>query len=36
MADGYIVHRCKVDIPAMYDPNGIYRYTLGVVSPFLQ
>lgn len=32
IADYYIVHRCRVDVPAMYDPNGRYRYTSGVVS----
>jgi len=34
IADFYIVHRCKVDVPAMYDPHGRYRYTSGVVSLF--
>ena len=33
IADYYIVHRCKVDVPAMYDPHGRYRYISGVVSP---
>ena len=33
ITDYYIVHRCKVDVPAMYDPNGRYRYTYGVVGP---
>lgn len=32
ISDYYIVHRCKVDVPAMYDPHGRYRYTSGVVS----
>ena len=32
IADYYIVHRCRVDVPAMYDPHGRYRYTSGVVS----
>ena len=34
IADYYIVHRCRVDIPAMYDPHGRYRYTSGIVSLF--
>jgi len=34
IADYYIVHKCRVDVPAMYDPNGRYRYTYGVVSLF--
>ena len=34
IADYYIVHRCKVDVPAMYDPHGRYRYTSGIVSLF--
>ena len=32
IADYYIVHKCRVDVPAMYDPNGRYRYTYGIVS----
>ena len=35
IADYYIVHRCRVDVPAMYDPHGRYRYNSGVVSLFL-
>jgi len=35
IADYYIVHKCRVDVPAMYDPNGRYRYTYGVVSLLL-
>jgi len=34
IADYYIVHRCKVDVPAMYDPHGRYRYTSGIVRLF--
>ncbi|KAI0649150.1 NCS1 nucleoside transporter family [Trametes meyenii] len=29
VADYWIVHKCKVDVPAMYDPHGRYRYTYG-------
>ncbi|KDQ54500.1 hypothetical protein JAAARDRAFT_135506 [Jaapia argillacea MUCL 33604] len=29
VADYWIVHRCKVDVPAMYDPHGRYRYFYG-------
>ncbi|KAI0703260.1 NCS1 nucleoside transporter family [Earliella scabrosa] len=29
VADYWIVHRCKVDVAAMYDPYGRYRYTYG-------
>ncbi|KAI0765422.1 NCS1 nucleoside transporter family [Fomes fomentarius] len=29
LADYWIVHRCKVDLPAMYTPRGRYRYTSG-------
>ncbi|KAI0747193.1 NCS1 nucleoside transporter family [Daedaleopsis nitida] len=29
VADYWIVHRCKVDVPAMYTPHGRYRYTYG-------
>ena len=32
IADYYIVHKCRVDVRAMYDPNGRYRYSFGVVS----
>ena len=28
----WLVHKGKVDVPAMYDPNGRYRYTGGFVS----
>lgn len=28
----WLVHGGKVDVPAMYDPNGRYRYTKGIVS----
>jgi len=30
ISDYYIVHKCRVDVPAMYSPNGRYRYTLGI------
>lgn len=29
VTDYWLVHRCKVDVPAMYDPQGRYRYTYG-------
>ncbi|KAF4586220.1 hypothetical protein EYR38_010494 [Pleurotus pulmonarius] len=29
VADYWIVHRCKVDVPAMYDPHGRYAYWHG-------
>ncbi|KAI9573862.1 NCS1 nucleoside transporter family [Boletus coccyginus] len=29
VTDFWLVHRGKVDVPAMYDPNGRYRYTGG-------
>ncbi|KAJ8469804.1 hypothetical protein ONZ51_g8748 [Trametes cubensis] len=29
IADYWIVHKCKVDVPAMYRPHGRYRYTFG-------
>ncbi|KAI0749670.1 NCS1 nucleoside transporter family [Daedaleopsis nitida] len=29
VGDYWIVHKCKVDVPAMYDPHGRYRYTYG-------
>lgn len=28
----YLVHKGAVDVPAMYDPAGRYRYTAGFVS----
>jgi NCS1 family nucleobase:cation symporter-1 len=28
----WLVHRTRVDVPAMYRPRGRYRYTYGVVS----
>ena len=34
ISDYYLVHKCRVDVPAMYNPNGRYRYTSGVVSLF--
>ncbi|KDR74147.1 hypothetical protein GALMADRAFT_251034 [Galerina marginata CBS 339.88] len=30
VVDYWIVHRCKVDVPAMYDPYGRYRYWNGI------
>ncbi|KAF9779792.1 NCS1 nucleoside transporter family [Thelephora terrestris] len=30
ISDYYLVHKCQVDVPAMYDPNGRYRYTYGI------
>jgi len=30
VADYWLVHKCKVDVPAMYDPNGRYRYWNGI------
>lgn len=32
VADYWLVHRGRIDVPAMYDPHGRYRYTYGVVS----
>ncbi|KIK80864.1 hypothetical protein PAXRUDRAFT_833285 [Paxillus rubicundulus Ve08.2h10] len=29
ITDFWLVHKGKVDVPAMYDPNGRYRYTGG-------
>ncbi|KAG9309884.1 cytosine-purine [Chiua virens] len=29
ITDFWLVHRGKVDVPAMYDPKGRYRYTMG-------
>ncbi|KAJ8090307.1 hypothetical protein PM082_018903 [Marasmius tenuissimus] len=29
VTDYWIIHRCKVDVRAMYDPNGRYRYWKG-------
>ena len=31
-AQFYFVHKGAVDVPAMYDPAGRYRYTGGFVS----
>ncbi|KAJ6619766.1 permease for cytosine/purines, uracil, thiamine, allantoin-domain-containing protein [Mycena sp. CBHHK59/15] len=28
--DYWIVHKCNVDVPAMYDPHGRYRYWNGI------
>ena len=30
----YIVHKCKFDVPAMYNLDGRYRYVFGIASPF--
>ncbi|KAK7440045.1 hypothetical protein VKT23_017296 [Stygiomarasmius scandens] len=30
VTDYWLVHKCKVDVPAMYDPNGRYRYWNGI------
>ncbi|TBU26191.1 permease for cytosine/purines, uracil, thiamine, allantoin-domain-containing protein [Dichomitus squalens] len=30
IADYWIVHRGKVDVPSMYRPRGLYRYTYGI------
>jgi len=30
VADYWLVHRGRIDVPAMYDPHGRYRYTYGV------
>ncbi|KAH9035685.1 NCS1 nucleoside transporter family [Lactarius hengduanensis] len=30
MTDYWLVHRTRVDVPAMYRPHGRYRYTYGV------
>ncbi|KAF9004841.1 NCS1 nucleoside transporter family [Hymenopellis radicata] len=30
VADYWLVHKCKVDVPAMYDPHGRYRYWNGI------
>jgi NCS1 family nucleobase:cation symporter-1 len=29
IADYFVVHGTKLDVPALYDPNGRYRYTGG-------
>ncbi|KAI0795805.1 cytosine-purine permease [Abortiporus biennis] len=29
VTDYWLVHHCKVDVPAMYKPHGRYRYTYG-------
>lgn len=28
----WLVHRGRVDVPAMYDPHGRYRYSFGFVG----
>ncbi|KAF9226304.1 hypothetical protein BS17DRAFT_749647 [Gyrodon lividus] len=30
IVDYWLVHRTRVDVPAMYNPHGRYRYTYGV------
>ncbi|KAK7033133.1 permease for cytosine/purines, uracil, thiamine, allantoin-domain-containing protein [Favolaschia claudopus] len=30
VVDYWIVHKCNVDVPAMYDPHGRYRYWNGI------
>lgn len=32
VTDYWLLHRCKVDVPAMYDPHGRYRYAYGFVG----
>ena len=32
VAQYWLVHRTHVDVPAMYQPHGRYRYSYGVVS----
>ncbi|KAI0346056.1 cytosine-purine permease [Trametopsis cervina] len=29
VTDYWLIHRCKVDVPSMYNPHGRYRYTGG-------
>lgn len=29
-SDFWLVKKCKVDVPALYDPHGIYRYWNGI------
>ncbi|KAJ5093178.1 NCS1 allantoate transporter [Penicillium angulare] len=29
LADFYLVHRCRYDVPALYNPRGIYHYKYG-------
>ena len=35
-AQYWLVHRTHVDVPAMYQPRGRYRYRYGVVSIFFR
>ena len=30
IADYFLVHRCRLDVPALYNPHGRYRYIYGV------
>ncbi|KIY46028.1 NCS1 nucleoside transporter family [Fistulina hepatica ATCC 64428] len=30
ITDYYLIHKCKVDVPAMYDPHGRYKYWNGI------
>ncbi|THU93841.1 NCS1 nucleoside transporter family [Dendrothele bispora CBS 962.96] len=30
VTDYWFLHKCKVDVPAMYDPNGRYKYWNGI------
>ena len=30
IVDYWIIHRCAVDLPAMYDPHGRYSYWKGI------
>ena len=30
LADYLLVHRARIDVPALFDPNGRYRYLNGV------
>ena len=32
----WLVHRTHVDVPAMYQPRGRYRYKYGVVGLFFR
>jgi cytosine/uracil/thiamine/allantoin permease len=28
-SDYYLVRKCKLDVKELYNPNGLYRYSLG-------
>ncbi|KAF5323194.1 hypothetical protein D9758_016729 [Tetrapyrgos nigripes] len=30
VTDYWFIHKCKLDVPAMYDPNGRYKYWNGI------